>query len=43
MADADTLSKGPTSETRSLQAEVTELLRLMVESVYSETKYSCES
>jgi molecular chaperone HtpG len=38
MADADTLSKGPTSETRSFQAEVTELLRLMVQSVYSETE-----
>src|SRR5262245_35705538 len=38
MADTDTLSKGPTSETRSFQAEVTELLRLMVHSVYSETE-----
>ena len=38
MADADTLPKGPTSETRSFQAEVTELLRLMVQSVYSETE-----
>jgi molecular chaperone HtpG len=38
MADADTLSKGLTSETRSFQAEVTELLRLMVQSVYSETE-----
>jgi molecular chaperone HtpG len=38
MADTDTLSKGPTSETRSFQAEVTELLRLMVQSVYSETE-----
>ena len=38
MPDADTLSKGPTSETRSFQAEVTELLRLMVQSVYSETE-----
>src|SRR5262249_14053447 len=38
MADPDTLSKGPASETRSFQAEVTELLRLMVQSVYSETE-----
>src|SRR5262245_65532450 len=37
MADTDTLSKA-TSETRSFQAEVTELLRLMVHSVYSETE-----
>jgi molecular chaperone HtpG len=35
MAEADTLSKD--SETHSFQAEVAELLRLMVHSVYSET------
>jgi molecular chaperone HtpG len=35
MADADALSKD--SETHSFQAEVAELLRLMVHSVYSET------
>jgi molecular chaperone HtpG len=36
MADADTLTKG--TETHSFQAEVAELLRLMVHSVYSETE-----
>ena len=36
MADADTLPK-ETAETHSFQAEVAELLRLMVHSVYSET------
>ena len=37
MADADTLPKGTAAETLSFQAEVAELLRLMVHSVYSET------
>jgi molecular chaperone HtpG len=37
MADTDTLPKAPAAETHSFQAEVTELLRLMVHSVYSET------
>ena len=37
MADTDNLSKGPATETHSFQAEVAELLRLMVHSVYSET------
>jgi molecular chaperone HtpG len=37
MTDADTLPKGAGAETRSFQAEVAELLRLMVHSVYSET------
>ena len=37
MADADTLPKGATAETREFQAEVAELLRLMVHAVYSET------
>ena len=37
MADADTLSKEPAAETHSFQAEVAELLRLMVHSVYTET------
>ena len=37
MADAETLSKEPTAETHSFQAEVAELLRLMVHSVYTET------
>jgi molecular chaperone HtpG len=37
MADIDNLSKGPSAETHSFQAEVAELLRLMVHSVYSET------
>ena len=36
MADADTLTKG--AEIHSFQAEVAELLRLMVHSVYSETE-----
>ena len=40
MADADTLTKGAekSTETHSFQAEVAELLRLMVHSVYSETE-----
>src|SRR6188474_1188429 len=40
MADADTLTKGTEkgTETHSFQAEVAELLRLMVHSVYSETE-----
>ena len=40
MADADTLTKGAEkgTETHSFQAEVAELLRLMVHSVYSETE-----
>jgi molecular chaperone HtpG len=37
MTDADLLQKGPASETHSFQAEVAELLRLMVHSVYTET------
>ena len=37
MADTENLSKGPAAETHSFQAEVAELLRLMVHSVYSET------
>jgi molecular chaperone HtpG len=37
MADTETLPKGPPAETHAFQAEVTELLRLMVHSVYSET------
>ena len=39
MADADTLTKGAEkgTETHPFQAEVAELLRLMVHSVYSET------
>ena len=37
MADTDNLSKGPAAGTFSFQAEVAELLRLMVHSVYSET------
>jgi molecular chaperone HtpG len=37
MTDADTVPKGAGAETRSFQAEVAELLRLMVHSVYSET------
>jgi molecular chaperone HtpG len=37
MADADTLSKEPAAETHSFQAEVAQLLRLMVHSVYTET------
>ena len=37
MTDADTLPKGAGAETRLFQAEVAELLRLMVHSVYSET------
>jgi molecular chaperone HtpG len=37
MADADALPKETAAETHSFQAEVTELLRLMVHSVYSET------
>jgi molecular chaperone HtpG len=37
MADTDTLSNAPDTETHSFQAEVAELLRLMVHSVYSET------
>jgi molecular chaperone HtpG len=37
MADADTLSKEPAAEAHSFQAEVAELLRLMVHSVYTET------
>jgi molecular chaperone HtpG len=37
MADADTLPNDATAETRAFQAEVSELLRLMVHSVYSET------
>ncbi len=37
MADTDNLLKEPAAETHSFQAEVTELLRLMVHSVYSET------
>ncbi len=37
MADADPLPKGPAAETHSFQAEVAELLRLMVHSVYTET------
>src|SRR5215475_5034367 len=37
MADTDTPPKGPAPETYSFQAEVAELLRLMVHSVYSET------
>jgi molecular chaperone HtpG len=36
MTDTDNLSKGP-AETHSFQAEVAELLQLMVHSVYSET------
>ena len=37
MVDTDNLSKGPAAETHSFQAEVAELLQLMVHSVYSET------
>jgi molecular chaperone HtpG len=37
MTDADLLQKGPAAETHSFQAEVAELLRLMVHSVYTET------
>ncbi len=37
MEDTENLSKGPAAETHSFQAEVAELLRLMVHSVYSET------
>ena len=37
MADADTLSKEPAAEAHSFQAEVAELLQLMVHSVYTET------
>jgi molecular chaperone HtpG len=37
MPDIETLSKGPAPEAHSFQAEVAELLRLMVHSVYSET------
>jgi hypothetical protein len=37
MADADTLSKEPAAETHSFQAEVAELLRLIMHSVYTET------
>ena len=37
MADTDTPSKEPAAEAHSFQAEVAELLRLMVHSVYSET------
>ena len=37
MADADTLSKEHAAEAHSFQAEVAELLRLMVHSVYTET------
>jgi molecular chaperone HtpG len=37
MANTDTRSKEPAAETHSFQAEVAELLRLMVHSVYSET------
>ena len=37
MTDADLLAKGPAAETHSFQAEVAELLRLMVHSVYTET------
>jgi molecular chaperone HtpG len=36
MTDTDNLSKGP-AEAHSFQAEVAELLQLMVHSVYSET------
>ncbi len=37
MTDADLLQKGPAAETHTFQAEVAELLRLMVHSVYTET------
>jgi molecular chaperone HtpG len=37
MTDADSLVKEPAAETHSFQAEVAELLRLMVHSVYTET------
>jgi molecular chaperone HtpG len=37
MADADLSQKGPAPEAHSFQAEVAELLRLMVHSVYTET------
>jgi molecular chaperone HtpG len=37
MTDADLQVKGPAAETHSFQAEVAELLRLMVHSVYTET------
>jgi molecular chaperone HtpG len=37
MTDADPLTKGPAAEQHSFQAEVAELLRLMVHSVYTET------
>jgi molecular chaperone HtpG len=37
MADTNTSTKEPAMETHSFQAEVAELLRLMVHSVYSET------
>ncbi len=37
MTDTDNLTKGSAVETHSFQAEVAELLRLMVHSVYSET------
>ena len=37
MADADTVPKETAAETHAFQAEVAELLRLMVHSVYSET------
>ena len=37
MSDADALPKGAAADTLSFQAEVAELLRLMVHSVYSET------
>jgi molecular chaperone HtpG len=37
MTDADPLAKGPAAEQHSFQAEVAELLRLMVHSVYTET------
>ncbi|HWJ17270.1 MAG TPA: ATP-binding protein, partial [Geobacterales bacterium] len=37
MADADSVLEEPAAETHSFQAEVAELLRLMVHSVYTET------
>jgi molecular chaperone HtpG len=37
MSDADTLPKEPVAEAHAFQAEVAELLGLMVHSVYSET------
>jgi molecular chaperone HtpG len=37
MPDTETPSNGPAAETHAFQAEVAELLRLMVHSVYSET------